>query len=363
MSTQAGPFSGKQLGQYLLRECLGRGGMGEVYLAQDTSGERAVILKLLSERLLATPQQRERFLQDAQAAARLSHPNIVQVYAAQADTAPAFLVMEYVKGSTLDKVVRPDQPMLWQHALDIVAQAAAALAHAHQNGVLHRNITPQKLLIDRERNVRVGDFGLGGVLDAACDLSDAQSPAGNLCYRSPEQCGAGEVGPASDLYSLGIVFFEMLTGRLPFQAKSPEEAAQYILNAPMPQLQAMGIAVPPVIQALLDKLTARQPEERYAAASEVLEDITLMRNRQTPPRLVHTLAVDRPRHHAIVEIPGKESESGLFSSSVLGGGPPAPLPPHATASPRSGGIPWKLIAIGAAVLTVGIVVALLVLAR
>lgn len=282
----SGQHTGRELGPYVLKGRLGKGGMGEVYLAYDRSLDRQVAVKLVVERLAHEPALIQRFEREAKAAARLNHPNIVQVHAVDVASETPYLVMEYVDGAPLDTFIKPDKPLPWHEALEVVRQVAAALQCAHSRGVVHRDIKPQNILVDRERRVRVSDFGIAKIMGSDTRLTGAQMTLGSPVYMSPEHCGVGEVGPGSDLYSLGITLFEMVTGQLPFQAVTPLAVIQKVTQEPLPALEQFVPGIPVVVQSLLDKLTAKSPEERYQSAQEILEDIDTIRAGQIPPRLL-----------------------------------------------------------------------------
>ncbi len=214
-------LSGQQVDHYAIRRCLGKGGMGAVYLAQDVTLDRPAAIKVLLQMLAGQPGILERFEREAKAAAKLSHPNIVQIYGVRLDNTLPYIAMEYVDGTPLDDLLRQGGAMRWDEALRIVQQVAAALDCAHGHGIVHRDIKPANILVDHQGRVRVTDFGVAKVTQAATQLTADGTFIGTPQYMSPEQCGVGEVGPRSDLFSLGVTVYELLTGRTPFQGDTP----------------------------------------------------------------------------------------------------------------------------------------------
>ncbi|MBI2432751.1 MAG: serine/threonine protein kinase [Candidatus Hydrogenedentes bacterium] len=283
--SQEPSLSGRQFGPYHVQKPLGKGGMGVVYLAHDTTLDRPVALKFLLSVAVHDTAFVQRFHREAKAAARLSHPNIVQVHAVDITAHPPYLVMEFVDGVALDSVLRKEQRLPWQRVLTICGQVAAALSCAHGRGIIHRDIKPGNMLVEANGRVRVADFGIAKVAGTLTTLTAPAITIGSPAYMSPEQCGVGEVVPASDLFSLGIAAFEMLTGQLPFQAETNLALIRKITTDPIPTLAASGVEAPDVVQAFIDTLTAKELNRRYATADQVLEDLQAMRAGQTPPHL------------------------------------------------------------------------------
>jgi len=212
--------------RYRLIELVGAGGMAQVYQARDTLLERPVAVKLLRPQYAADEPFLARFIQEARSAANLSHPNVVAVYDVGEDTLPneatprPYIVMEFVAGRDLKAIIEAEAPLSVERALDIAAQIAQALAHAHEAGLIHRDVKPQNVLVTGDGRVKVTDFGIARAL-ATASISEAGVVLGTVHYLSPEQAAGDPATPLSDVYALGVVLYEMLAGQLPFTGETP----------------------------------------------------------------------------------------------------------------------------------------------
>ena len=251
---------GTQLAQYEVLELLGAGGMGVVYRAEDVSLRRAVALKFLSPRLAADSRARDRFLHEARAVAALDHPNICAIHEVGESDGRPYLVMSHYEGETLRERLNRDGALPVDVTLDIATQAARGLARAHAAGVVHRDLTPANLLLGRDNVVRILDFGLARVGDEG--LSTGSAMMGTLPYMSPEQLRGEAQGVCSDLWSLGVVMVEMLTGRRPIPFAGLESD-----GATLPA------SVPDALRRVLARLLRTQPSERYESADALLADL------------------------------------------------------------------------------------------
>ena len=267
-------------GSYHVRERVGKGGMGEVYRAHDRALDRMVAIKFLLRSLASDEDFVRRFRREARAAARLNHLNIVQVHAVDVEARPPYMVMEFVEGVPLDNLIKKSNPIPWQQALTICGQVASALSCAHDQGIIHRDIKPGNILIERSGRARVTDFGIAKVMGQATSITKQQTTIGSPTYMSPEQCGVGKVVPASDLFSLGITTYEMITGELPFEAENTLAMIKKITTDPTPQLRQKVPDAPKLVEDFVNALLAKSLDQRYANAIQVVEDLQCMMNNQ-----------------------------------------------------------------------------------
>jgi eukaryotic-like serine/threonine-protein kinase len=268
--------------RYSILRTLGSGGMANVYLAHDEVLDRDVALKVLREQFAQDDEFVERFKREAQNAAALSHPNIVQVYdRGKAGNDASYIAMEYVPGGTLKERISWGGPLDPGVAASIALQIAEALNAAHERGVIHRDIKPQNVILTSTGDAKVADFGIARAASATT-ISQRSVVLGTASYMSPEQAMGEPVGPASDLYSLGVVLYEMLTGELPYTAESPVAVSMKHLNEPLHPPREVNPRIPEDLDALVVKLLAKDPEDRYASATELVEDLRRVRDGLPP---------------------------------------------------------------------------------
>jgi len=263
----------ERIGQYTTVEELGRGGMGVVYKAHDPSLDRFVAIKVLGTHLTEDPEYVQRFSREARAAAALNHPNIVQIYTIGEDAGRHYFVMEYVKGTSVQQLIRTEGRLDPARAAGIVLQAASGLAAAHGAGILHRDIKPGNLMVDERGIVKIADFGLALAPEAATRLTATGMLMGTPGYLSPEQCLDQGVDKRSDIYSLGATFFEMLTGRTPFTADSPLALLRKIVELQPPDLGELAPDVAPEVRRIVSRMMAKDPAERYQECEEIVGDL------------------------------------------------------------------------------------------
>ncbi|HEV2686857.1 MAG TPA: Stk1 family PASTA domain-containing Ser/Thr kinase [Actinomycetota bacterium] len=258
--------------RYELREQLGAGGMAEVYLGKDRVLGRTVAVKTLLAQYGGDPHFIERFRREAQHAAALNHPNVVSVYDTGSDDGTHYIVMEYVEGKTLRDVIREEGPLLPERVAEIGADVCAGLAFAHSHGIVHRDIKPANIMITTAGAVKVTDFGIARAVSGDT-VTQTAMVLGTAQYFSPEQAQSAPVDARSDIYSLGVVLYEMLTRQVPFTGSSPVAIAyKHVKEAPVLP-STLNPDVPPALEAIVMKAMAKNPDNRYQSAQEMREDL------------------------------------------------------------------------------------------
>jgi TolB-like protein len=268
------------LGQYKILDWIGAGGMGEVCRARDMRLGRTVAIKVLAAGVADDQERRERFLLEARATAALSHPNIAALYEIGEDQGQLFLVFEFVPGETL-KTAIAGRPLNPRRALDLAVQIADALADAHAAGIIHRDIKPDNIIVTPKGNAKILDFGLaawtsgGAERDRAVTMTatDAGPTLGTVAYMSPEQALGEEVDQRTDIFSLGIVLFEMLTGKLPFAGTTAKALALQIVQAPAPAPSSVNPSVPRELDAIVAQALSKSLDQRYESAATVAAEL------------------------------------------------------------------------------------------
>ena len=267
-------YIGKMLdNRYEILECIGMGGMAVVYKSRDHRLNRLVAVKILKPELAHDADFRRRFHDESQAVAMLSHINIVSVYDVSHSDGLDYIVMELIDGMTLKQYMQKrGTPLNWREAIHFITQILRALGHAHSRGIVHRDIKPQNILVLRDGSVKVTDFGIARLASAA-QSTLTQEALGSVHYISPEQAKGSQVDGRSDLYSAGVVLYEMLTGRLPFEGETPVFVAiQHINSIPIAPRE-LNPDIPPKLEAIVLKAMAPNPDQRYANAEEMLADL------------------------------------------------------------------------------------------
>jgi tetratricopeptide (TPR) repeat protein len=283
---QSGLIEGMVLSHYRILSRLGAGGMGEVYLAEDTKLDRKVAIKFLSAKAASDDGAKKRLIREARAAARLDHPNICAIHEVGESDGHSFIVMQYVDGETLaERLQRAPLPLL--DALAIAEQVAHALGEAHAHRIVHRDIKPQNIMLTTRGQVKVLDFGLAKTRsETALDRSEEKTEflvtqsgmiVGTLPYMSPEQARAEDLDGRSDIFSYGVLVYELLSGRRPFEARSAAEIISAILTQKPPPLGGIAGAVPAAFERLVLKCLEKEPARRYQTMEELLGDLALVR--------------------------------------------------------------------------------------
>jgi eukaryotic-like serine/threonine-protein kinase len=265
-------LTGQTIGDYAIVRKLGQGGMGQVYLADQLSLKRRVALKFLRREHLADPVALKRFKAEAEAVARVTHANIVQVYAIGEHVGLNFMVLEYVEGRTLRQYIAKKGTLDLPVALSIMKQVAAALQRASESGIVHRDIKPENILLTRKGEVKVADFGLSRRVETGQDLHLTQSgqTLGTPLYMSPEQLQGKPIDARSDVYSFGITCYHMLAGRPPFEAATAIDLAMQHVHQKPPPLQGYRPDLPPELPALIHRMMSKEPADRPQTGREII---------------------------------------------------------------------------------------------
>lgn len=274
--------------RYEIIKMLGEGGMANVYLAQDTILDRKVAVKVLRGDLANDEKFVRRFQRESLAASSLSHPNIVEMYDVGEDEGNFFIVMEYVDGKTLKQLIRKRGSLTIQEVIDIMLQLTDGLAHAHDSYIIHRDIKPQNILIVDSGLVKITDFGIAMALNSS-QLTQTNSVMGSVHYLPPEQASGKGSTIKSDIYSLGVLMYELLTGKLPFRGDNAVEIALKHMKEPIPSIKKELDDVPNSIENIIMRATSKNPKNRYNDAREMYQDLktALDKERKNEPRHVY----------------------------------------------------------------------------
>ena len=260
--------------RYELHRQIARGGMADVFLARDLLLDRPVAIKVLFDQFSKDQQFVERFRREAQRAANLNHPNIVSVFDWGEESGTYFIVMEYVEGRSLAEIIRTEGSIHPDKVAEISSEVAAALSFAHRNGIVHRDVKPGNVLVAPNGHIKVADFGIARALaNVQSELTQAGTVMGTATYISPEQAQGMEVDPRSDLYSLGVMIYEMLSGHPPFRGETPVAVAyQHVQDSPV-SLRNAGVLIAESLEAVTMKLLAKNPVNRYPTAEDLRSDL------------------------------------------------------------------------------------------
>ena len=258
--------------RYEVFKHIGQGGMADVFLAMDTILNREVAIKILRSELCADPVSVVRFEREAQAATTLSHPNIVEIYDVGEYKGHRYIVMEYVPGRTLKQVIRSRGSLEPDEAIDIEKQLVSAVSEAHHKGIIHRDIKPQNIIVKSDGSIKILDFGIA-IAKGNIQVTQANNVMGSVHYLAPELAKGKPASVQSDIYALGIVLFEMLSGDVPFKADSAVQVALMQMRNEMPSIRTINPSIPQSIENIITRATAKDPSKRYGSCVDMLDDL------------------------------------------------------------------------------------------
>jgi eukaryotic-like serine/threonine-protein kinase len=309
-------MNGKRIsGRYRIIKLIGGGGMANVYLAHDMILDREVAIKMLRMDFANEEEFIKRFQREAQSATSLVHPNIVSIYDVGEEDDLYYIVMEYVQGMTLKQYIQQHSPVGVDQALEIMKQLTLAISHAHQNHIVHRDIKPHNILVDEEGTVKITDFGIAMALSAT-SITQTNSVLGSVHYLSPEQARGGMATKKSDIYSLGIVMFELLTGRLPFSGESAVSIALKHLQSETPSLRRWNSDIPQSVENIVLKATAKDPFRRYESLEEMDDDLATALDPERMDEPKFSVPMDDEATKAIPVITDDKGSSNLDDTII-----------------------------------------------
>jgi len=303
---------GKTISHYKIIEKLGEGGMGVVYKAQDIKLDRLLALKFLPPQLVASEAEKARFLQEAKSASALNHPNVCVIHDIQEEKGQQFIVMEYVDGVTLRKKFE-SKPLSLNDAITYAIQIGEALKEAHNQGIVHRDVKSDNIMINSKNQVKVMDFGLAK-LKGSLKLTKTSSTVGTLAYMSPEQIQGGEVDARSDIFSFGIVLYEMLTGQLPFKGEHEAAMMYSIINEEPEPIQKYRPELSSEFLHVINRVLEKDPNDRYQSMNDMLIDLRRLKRQST--RVVRTSSPDISVAQGDVSVPSASSPAQPTKSKI-----------------------------------------------
>lgn len=269
---------GKSLkNRYYIISSIGEGGMAEVYLANDVINKRDVAIKIIKDSTSLDPLNIARFQREARASAALRHKSIIEIYDVDEYQGKPYMVMEYVNGESLKDVLKKRGTFTSVEACDIVYQLSDALGHAHEHGVIHRDVKPQNVMIKKDGSIKLGDFGIALVNDAP-HLTQKDIVLGSVHYMAPEVAEGKNATIQSDIYSLGITFFELLTGKLPFNDSNAVNIAMKQIGEPLPSVRKYKNDIDKKVEKVINKACSKETRARYSSMKELRKELQLAMN-------------------------------------------------------------------------------------
>ena len=274
-------------GRYEIVKSIGEGGMANVYLAKDTILNRKVAIKILRGDLANDEKFVRRFQREALSSSSLSHPNVVEMYDVGEDEGNYYIVMEYIEGKTLKQLIKKRGSLTLSEAIDIMLQLTDGITQAHDSYIIHRDLKPQNILIKDDGTIKITDFGIAVALNST-QLTQTNSVMGSVHYIPPEQASGKGSTIRSDIYAMGILFYELLTGSLPFRGDNAVEIALKQMHDPIPSVRKKNPSIPQSVENIILKATAKNPKNRYADAKEMHADLltALNEDRMNEERLI-----------------------------------------------------------------------------
>ncbi|HKG90440.1 MAG TPA: serine/threonine-protein kinase, partial [Gemmatimonadaceae bacterium] len=309
-----------QVGKYHVLELVGEGAMGVVYRAVDPVLNRAVAVKVMNDALAREEELRARFLREAQAAGSLQHPNVITIYDFGEVEGHLYIAMEYVEGDDLEHVLNVREPLPLQTKLDIITDVLSGLAYAHKRGIVHRDIKPANIRLTEDRRAKIMDFGIAHL--ASSRATRTGMIVGTPDYMAPEQVTGGQITAATDLFSVGTVLYEILSGARPFQSTTVHGVLYKVVSEHPPALKSMNPGLPPELYAIVQRALAKDPASRFSSALEMAAAVSAVRSSLTDPPARQS---SRSLHATL---------SGVSSSGPHGRQAPLPATRVVSAQPR-----------------------------